>query len=83
VHLQVVVKVLSSGVGDVKQSDVALAAVSKGVVFAFNVAADMQVRSKAGVDACACVDVCLFELCVFGSPVCAIGYAWVLVDGDG
>lgn len=41
---QVVVKVLQSGVGDVTQSDVSLASVSKATIIAFNVAADNPVR---------------------------------------
>jgi translation initiation factor IF-2 len=40
----VVVKVLQSGVGDVTQSDVSLASVSKATIIAFNVAADNPVR---------------------------------------
>ncbi len=44
---EVVVKVLSSGVGDVTLSDVALAAVSKATVLAFNVAADMPAQDEA------------------------------------
>ncbi len=44
---EVVVKVLSSGVGDVTQSDVALAGVSKATILAFNVAADMQAQEDA------------------------------------
>lgn len=41
------VKVLSSGVGDVTLSDVALAGVSKATVLAFNVAADMAAQDEA------------------------------------
>lgn len=44
--LQVVVKVLQSGVGDVTQSDVALASVSRAKIIGFNVAADMPVRGR-------------------------------------
>eukprot|EP00624_Nannochloropsis_granulata_P007769 evm.model.NODE_9458_length_12454_cov_18.506584.2 len=44
---EVVVKVLSSGVGDVTQNDVALAGVSHGTVLAFNVAADMNAQEEA------------------------------------
>lgn len=41
-----VVKVLQSGVGDVTQSDVSLASVSKATIIAFNVAADNPVRGS-------------------------------------
>jgi translation initiation factor IF-2 len=44
---EVVVKVLSAGVGDVTQSDVALASVSHATILAFNVAADMQAQDEA------------------------------------
>jgi len=47
--VQVAVRILTSGVGDVTLSDVSLAAVSKATVLAFNVAADMAVGAAASV----------------------------------
>jgi translation initiation factor IF-2 len=44
---EVGVKVLSSGVGDVTQNDVALAGVSQATILAFNVAADMNAQEEA------------------------------------